>query len=121
MVVCQHERLLGTVLLLLAGGEGVSCSQLWLLEMPRDLVGVAVPHRSLTVCPVSLSSSSATASQPPESQPQPGLQKSVSNLQKPTQSISQEVGAGDPVPEAMSQPPNARHRDGWLCLVCFYQ
>uniref|UniRef100_G5E747 Proline rich coiled-coil 2B n=1 Tax=Loxodonta africana TaxID=9785 RepID=G5E747_LOXAF len=35
-------------------------------------------------------SSSATASQPPESQPQPGLQKSVSNLQKPTQSISQE-------------------------------
>ncbi|XP_055456893.1 protein PRRC2B isoform X13 [Psammomys obesus] len=35
-------------------------------------------------------SSSVTASQPPESQPQPGLQKSVSNLQKPTQSISQE-------------------------------
>nr|XP_023484939.1 protein PRRC2B isoform X6 [Equus caballus] len=35
-------------------------------------------------------SSSATASQPPESLPQPGLQKSVSNLQKPTQSISQE-------------------------------
>ncbi|XP_054582703.1 protein PRRC2B isoform X1 [Eptesicus fuscus] len=35
-------------------------------------------------------SSSATASQPPESQPQPGLQKSVSNLQKPTQPISQE-------------------------------
>lgn len=44
-----------------------------------------------------LSSSSATASQPPESLPQPGLQKSVSNLQKPTQSISQEVGAGGPV------------------------
>ncbi|XP_069333064.1 protein PRRC2B isoform X2 [Eulemur rufifrons] len=35
-------------------------------------------------------SSSATASQPPESLPQPGLQKSVSNLQKPTQSISPE-------------------------------
>uniref|UniRef100_A0A2K5D210 Proline rich coiled-coil 2B n=1 Tax=Aotus nancymaae TaxID=37293 RepID=A0A2K5D210_AOTNA len=35
-------------------------------------------------------SSSATASQPLESLPQPGLQKSVSNLQKPTQSISQE-------------------------------
>ncbi|PNI68831.1 PRRC2B isoform 3 [Pan troglodytes] len=35
-------------------------------------------------------SSSATASQLPESLPQPGLQKSVSNLQKPTQSISQE-------------------------------
>ncbi|XP_037348794.1 protein PRRC2B isoform X3 [Talpa occidentalis] len=35
-------------------------------------------------------SSSATVSQPPESLPQPGLQKSVSNLQKPTQSISQE-------------------------------
>ncbi|XP_057581307.1 protein PRRC2B isoform X13 [Hippopotamus amphibius kiboko] len=35
-------------------------------------------------------SSSVTASQPPESLPQPGLQKSVSNLQKPTQSISQE-------------------------------
>ncbi|XP_031225643.1 protein PRRC2B isoform X6 [Mastomys coucha] len=35
-------------------------------------------------------SSSVTVSQPPESQPQPGLQKSVSNLQKPTQSISQE-------------------------------
>lgn len=42
------------------------------------------------------SSSSVTVSQPPESQPQPGLQKSVSNLQKPTQSISQEVGAGFP-------------------------
>ncbi|KAM5299286.1 protein PRRC2B isoform 2-T2 [Ctenodactylus gundi] len=35
-------------------------------------------------------SSSVTASQPPESLPQPGLQKSVSNLQKPTQPISQE-------------------------------
>ncbi|XP_070286528.1 protein PRRC2B isoform X9 [Myotis yumanensis] len=35
-------------------------------------------------------SSSATAAQPPESQPQPGLQKSVSNLQKPTQPVSQE-------------------------------
>ncbi|XP_066222967.1 protein PRRC2B isoform X2 [Saccopteryx leptura] len=35
-------------------------------------------------------SSSATASQPLESLPQPGLQKSVSNLQKPTQPISQE-------------------------------
>ncbi|XP_040819601.1 protein PRRC2B isoform X11 [Ochotona curzoniae] len=35
-------------------------------------------------------SSSATASQPPELQPQPGLQKSVSSLQKPTQSISPE-------------------------------
>uniref|UniRef100_A0A8C9A842 Proline rich coiled-coil 2B n=1 Tax=Prolemur simus TaxID=1328070 RepID=A0A8C9A842_PROSS len=35
-------------------------------------------------------SSSVTASQPPESLPQPGLQKSVSNLQKPTQSISPE-------------------------------
>ncbi|XP_058380311.1 protein PRRC2B isoform X11 [Diceros bicornis minor] len=35
-------------------------------------------------------SSSVTASQLPESLPQPGLQKSVSNLQKPTQSISQE-------------------------------
>ncbi|KAL0612547.1 Protein PRRC2B [Plecturocebus cupreus] len=35
-------------------------------------------------------SSSAKASQLPESRPQPGLQKSVSNLQKPTQSISQE-------------------------------
>ncbi|XP_036074236.1 protein PRRC2B isoform X8 [Rousettus aegyptiacus] len=35
-------------------------------------------------------SSSVTASQPPESLPQPGLQKSVSNLQKPTPSISQE-------------------------------
>uniref|UniRef100_A0A8C5ZC94 Proline rich coiled-coil 2B n=1 Tax=Marmota marmota marmota TaxID=9994 RepID=A0A8C5ZC94_MARMA len=35
-------------------------------------------------------SSSATASQPPESLPQPGLQKSVSNLQKPTQPSSQE-------------------------------
>uniref|UniRef100_A0A7M4EE00 Proline rich coiled-coil 2B n=1 Tax=Crocodylus porosus TaxID=8502 RepID=A0A7M4EE00_CROPO len=37
-------------------------------------------------------SSSATAAQPQESLPQQGLQKSVSNLQKPTQSISQEVG-----------------------------
>lgn len=44
-----------------------------------------------------MSSSSATASQPPELQPQPGLQKSVSSLQKPTQSISPEVGAGDPL------------------------
>ncbi|XP_006834950.1 PREDICTED: protein PRRC2B [Chrysochloris asiatica] len=35
-------------------------------------------------------SSSAAASLPPESLPQPGLQKSVSNLQKPTQSISPE-------------------------------
>ncbi|XP_010625683.1 protein PRRC2B isoform X6 [Fukomys damarensis] len=35
-------------------------------------------------------SSSATACQPPESLPQPGLQKSVSNLQKPTPSINQE-------------------------------
>ncbi|XP_038600719.1 protein PRRC2B isoform X7 [Tachyglossus aculeatus] len=35
-------------------------------------------------------SSSVTAVQPQESLPQPGLQKSVSNLQKPTQSISQE-------------------------------
>ncbi|XP_048201173.1 protein PRRC2B isoform X3 [Perognathus longimembris pacificus] len=35
-------------------------------------------------------SSSATASQPPESLLQPGLQKSVSNLQKPTQAVSQE-------------------------------
>ncbi|KAM5259345.1 protein PRRC2B isoform 4-T4 [Hipposideros larvatus] len=35
-------------------------------------------------------SSSVTACQPPESLPQPGLQKSVSSLQKPTQSISQE-------------------------------
>ncbi|XP_036769426.2 protein PRRC2B isoform X6 [Manis pentadactyla] len=35
-------------------------------------------------------SSSVTASQPLESLPQPGLQKSVSSLQKPTQSISQE-------------------------------
>ncbi|XP_024048832.1 protein PRRC2B isoform X4 [Terrapene carolina triunguis] len=35
-------------------------------------------------------SSSATAAQPQESLPQQGLQKSVSNLQKPTQSISQE-------------------------------
>ncbi|XP_055397422.1 protein PRRC2B isoform X12 [Bubalus kerabau] len=35
-------------------------------------------------------SSSVTASQPLELLPQPGLQKSVSNLQKPTQSISQE-------------------------------
>ncbi|KAM5328527.1 protein PRRC2B isoform 3-T3 [Glossophaga mutica] len=35
-------------------------------------------------------SSSATASQPPELLPQPGLQKSVSSLQKPTQPISQE-------------------------------
>ena len=46
-----------------------------------------------------LSSSSVTASQPLELLPQPGLQKSVSNLQKPTQSISQEVGAGDPIAE----------------------
>nr|XP_008167370.1 protein PRRC2B isoform X6 [Chrysemys picta bellii] len=35
-------------------------------------------------------SSSATAAQPQESLPQQGLQKSVSNLQKPTQPISQE-------------------------------
>ncbi|XP_030391922.1 protein PRRC2B isoform X5 [Gopherus evgoodei] len=35
-------------------------------------------------------SSSATTAQPQESLPQQGLQKSVSNLQKPTQSISQE-------------------------------
>ncbi|XP_032653691.1 protein PRRC2B isoform X3 [Chelonoidis abingdonii] len=35
-------------------------------------------------------SSSATTAQPLESLPQQGLQKSVSNLQKPTQSISQE-------------------------------
>uniref|UniRef100_A0A8C8S5Z4 Proline rich coiled-coil 2B n=1 Tax=Pelusios castaneus TaxID=367368 RepID=A0A8C8S5Z4_9SAUR len=35
-------------------------------------------------------SSSATAAQPQESLPQQGLQKSVSNLQKPTQSINQE-------------------------------
>lgn len=35
-------------------------------------------------------SSSVTACQPPESLPQPGLQKSVSNLQKPTPSINQE-------------------------------
>lgn len=49
-----------------------------------------------SLCILPFSSSSVTASQPPESQPQPGLQKSVSNLQKPTQSISQEVGAGSP-------------------------
>lgn len=42
---------------------------------------------------LSLFSSSATAAQLQESLPQQGLQKSVSNLQKPTQSISQEVGA----------------------------
>ena len=53
----------------------------------------------ILMCVLPLSSSSVTASQPPELLPQPGLQKSVSNLQKPTQSISQEVGAGDPVPE----------------------
>ncbi|XP_053060460.1 protein PRRC2B isoform X2 [Acinonyx jubatus] len=35
-------------------------------------------------------SSSATGSQPPESLPQPGLQRPVSSLQKPTQSSSQE-------------------------------
>ncbi|XP_023556075.1 protein PRRC2B isoform X10 [Octodon degus] len=35
-------------------------------------------------------SSSAAGCQPPESLPQPGLQKSVSNLQKPTQPVSQE-------------------------------
>ena len=51
----------------------------------------------ILTCVLPSSSSSVTASQPPESLPQPGLQKSVSNLQKPTQSISQEVGAGDPV------------------------
>lgn len=48
----------------------------------------------ILTCVLPLTSSSVMASQPPEL---PGLQKSVSNLQKPTQSISQEVGAGDPV------------------------
>lgn len=42
---------------------------------------------------VSFPSSSATAAQLQESLPQQGLQKSVSNLQKQTQSITQEVGA----------------------------
>lgn len=59
--------------------------------MHRDLTAWPVP------CVLPLSSSSVTASQPLESLPQPGLQKSVSTLQKPTQSISQEVSAGDPV------------------------
>ncbi|XP_054996092.1 protein PRRC2B isoform X3 [Sorex araneus] len=41
-------------------------------------------------------SSSVTASQPPESLPQPALQKSVSSLQKPTQSTSQESTSSAP-------------------------
>ncbi|KAG8509475.1 Protein PRRC2B [Galemys pyrenaicus] len=41
-------------------------------------------------------SSSATVSQPLESLPQPGLQKSVSSLQKPTQSVSQESTSSVP-------------------------
>lgn len=71
-------------------------------------------------CILPSSSSSVTASQPPESQPQPGLQKSVSNLQKPTQSISQEVSSGNPahrgpaescwVPLGRGQRPRAEHR-----------
>lgn len=50
-------------------------------------------HACLTPVPPALSSSSATGSPPPESLPQPGLQRPVSSLQKPTQSSSQEVGA----------------------------
>ena len=46
-----------------------------------------------------LSSSSVMAFQPPELLPQPGLQKSASSLQKPRQSISQKVGAGDTITE----------------------
>ena len=53
----------------------------------------------ILTCVLPLSSSSATVSQPPELLPQPGLQKSVSNLQRLTQLFSQEVSAGDPVPE----------------------
>ena len=50
----------------------------------------------ILMCVLPLTSSSVMASQPPELMPQPGLQKSVSNLQKLTQSISQEVGLGTP-------------------------
>lgn len=64
--------------------------------MLRDLVAMAC---LILTCVLPLSSSSAAVSQPPELLPQPGLQKSVSNLQRPTQLFSQEVGAGDPVPE----------------------
>lgn len=66
---------------------------LWLWEAR------ACPDALLSLTPawgLPFSSSSATASQPPESLPQPGLQKSVSNLQKPTQPSSQEVSAGAP-------------------------
>ena len=64
--------------------------------MLRDLVAMAC---LILTCVLPLSSSSAAVSQPPELLPQPGLQKSVSNLQRPTQLFSQEVGARDPVPE----------------------
>ena len=71
--------------------------------MLRDPVAMAC---LILTCVLPSSSSSAAVSQPLELLPQPGLQKSVSNLQKsvsnlqkPTQSISQEVGAGDPIAE----------------------
>ena len=64
--------------------------------MLRDLVAMAC---LILTCVLPLSSSSAAVSQPPVLLPLPGLQKSVSNLQRPTQLFSQEVGAGDPVPE----------------------
>jgi hypothetical protein len=75
------------------------------------------PAQRLTLlCILPFSSSSVTASQPPESQPQPGLQKSVSNLQKPTQSISQEVGAG-PRPHIPRQSWCYLEKDRFLAWV----
>ena len=64
--------------------------------MLRDLVAMAC---LILTCVLPLSSSSAAVSQPPELLPQPGLQKSASSLQKPRQSISQKVGAGDTITE----------------------
>lgn len=90
--VCRGRYLYWPEEVLLPASEQPCLSGMW-----RDLVGMAGACL-IPVCVLPLSSSSATASQPPELLPQPGLQKSVSNLQKPTQSISQEVGAGDPVP-----------------------
>lgn len=86
--------------------QAADCPVSWVvsLRQPRTWVASSQSHCYGSRCPVwgltppcilPSSSSSVTASQPPESQPQPGLQKSVSNLQKPTQSISQEVSAGD--------------------------
>uniref|UniRef100_A0A452QXR5 Proline rich coiled-coil 2B n=1 Tax=Ursus americanus TaxID=9643 RepID=A0A452QXR5_URSAM len=72
-------------------GEASSlCFPLGEKPQVRSTEGRMHTHACLTPVPPALSSSSATGSPPPESLPQPGLQRPVSSLQKPTQSSSQE-------------------------------